>query len=117
MQRALRLRAKQDFSLALTKGKRWANSLLVLRARPNGLPKTRLGFVTSKRLGKAVTRNTVRRRLREVARRTPVKKGWDVVMIAQPAAASADFRQIREAAIALLQRADLLESTAAFDTP
>ncbi len=81
-----------------------------MRALPNGLAQSRLGFSVSKRVGKAVVRNKVKRRLREVLRPVSLKPGQDIVFIARPAAATADFAALREAVLGLLSRAHLVET-------
>src|SRR3972149_3415174 len=58
-------RRRKDFDTVFQEGHVLANRLLVLRTAPNQLPHNRSVFVTGKRLGKAVVRNRVRRRLRE----------------------------------------------------
>ena len=63
MRKQLRLRRRKDFDTVFQEGHVLANRLLVLRTAPNQLPHNRYGFVTGKRLGKAVVRNRVRRRL------------------------------------------------------
>ena len=80
-----------QFSLVLSQGKSWVGRLVVLKALPNELKLSRYGFVTSKRLGKAVVRNMVKRLFRNIMRQTPLKPGWDIVFIARPAAAGASF--------------------------
>ncbi len=65
----------------------------------------------SKRVGKAVVRNRVKRRLRECIRLTPCKPGWDVVFIARSAASEADYHQLKLAIDELTRRAHLLEQT------
>ncbi|MBI4340568.1 MAG: ribonuclease P protein component [Chloroflexi bacterium] len=93
-------------------GRGWTSPLLVLRVHPNGLDVTRTGFSVGRRVGGAVVRNKVKRRLREIVRQLPVKAGWDVVFIARPASAGAPFLQLGEAATDLLTRARLLTSAA-----
>jgi ribonuclease P protein component len=58
-------------------------------------------------LGKAVVRNRVRRRLREIVRRQMpnVEPGWDLVVSARPAAVTATFLQLSEAVADVLRRA------------
>ncbi len=76
----------------------------------NALPLTRFGFVVSKRVaGAAHERNLVRRRLRELARAAlpDVRTGVDVVVIAQTAARTATFQELRLALAQLLLRAQL----------
>ncbi len=89
----------------------WPSRLLVLRAAPNDLEISRYGFSISKRVGTAVVRNRVRRRLREIMRLAPVKPGWDLVLIARPAAASARFDELEKSVAGLLSRAKLLDKT------
>ena len=104
----LRLRRKNDFDAVFKRGRSWHNELLVLRSLPNELDHNRFGFITSKRLGKAVVRNRVRRRLRECIRVLSLSPGWDVVVSAKGAAATADFHQLNHAVTNLLARAKLL---------
>ena len=109
MQKELRLTDKQQFSLVMSKGNRWAHSLAILRALPSGLRGTRFGLVVSKRVGKsAVERNKVRRRMREVLRRAPVTPGWDVVVIARGPARTATYQQVEAGILGLLAQARLL---------
>ena len=84
--------------------------MVVLKALPNELGSNRYGFSVGKRLGNAVVRNRVKRRLREGARLTPTKEGWDMVFIARRPAASADYHTLRDAVEELLGRARLLDS-------
>lgn len=113
MGREQRLRKKREYDVVYAQGRSWANSLLVLRALPNGLAIGRWGFSTSRRLGKAVVRNRVRRRLREVIRFTPLKTGWDLVFVVRSAAACADYSKLRAAVTELLERSQLIANGAA----
>lgn len=108
MRRELRLRGRKAFDAVFQRGRLWSNHLLVLRVLPNGLSHNRFGFVTSKRLGNAVVRNRVKRRLREGVRTLPLEQGWDIVFSGRAAAAQADFHQLKQAAANLLARAHIL---------
>lgn len=112
MKRLYRLREPERFRQVRSAGKSWASPLLVLCALPNGLENNRFGFSVSRRLGGAVRRNRVRRRLREIIRlhRADIGPGWDVVMIARPPAAQANFSTLEAACLTLLKRAQLLLS-------
>ncbi len=109
MDKRERLKARKDFVAVYRKGRAWANRLLVLRALPNGLPNTRRGFVVSKRVGKAVVRNRLKRRLREGLRSLTTVTGRDLVFLARPPAAQASYHDLREAIADLLSRARLLD--------
>ena len=58
-------------------------------------PVARFGFVSSKAVGNAPTRNRVRRQLREIAREVMTEPLGDVVIRALPAAADADWNVLR----------------------
>lgn len=104
-----RLKKTSQFREVYGNGKSWACGLVVLKALPNGLDHNRYGFVVSKRLGNAVTRNRVKRLLREITRSVPVEGGWDLVFIARNRASTADYHQLRKATTGLMRRAKLLQ--------
>jgi len=113
MQREQRLRKRKDFAAAYRKGRIHGNRLLVIRTRPNGGDVTRWGFVVGKAVGNAVTRNRVKRRLREAARRLPAAAGYDVVVGVRAHAAEAPFADLQRSLETLVERAGLLQPTAA----
>lgn len=98
----------QQYALVYRKGSSRASGLVVMKALLNGLTLSRYGFSVSKRVGKAVTRNKVKRWLREILRITPLAPGWDIVFIARPAVASADYASLKRTVEGLLSRAGLL---------
>jgi ribonuclease P protein component len=108
MRKELRLRRRKDFDAVFRNGRAWHNELLVLRTVPNALEHNRYGFITSKRVGKAVVRNRVRRRLKEAVRVLPAKPGWDVVVSTKARAAEVDFHALNGAVIELMTRAGIL---------
>ena len=100
-----RLRRRADFQRLREDGRSRAHPLLVIRVAPNGLPHTRYGVVVSKRVApKAVDRNRLRRRLREVLRRNPATPGWDILLIARGSAAHASFDDLRATTLELERR-------------
>jgi ribonuclease P protein component len=103
-----RLRKNSQFTRVYDRGRTWAGDFVVLKTLPNGLEWNRYGFVTGKRLGKAVVRNRVKRRLREVVRATLAKTGWDVVFIARNRAATASYHELEASVAVLLRRAKIL---------
>jgi ribonuclease P protein component len=103
------LTKREDFALVQTHGRRRGARLMSIKSRPNGLILTRWGIVTSKRVGKAVLRNRVRRRLREIIRGLPLRDGYDVVVTARPETVNAEFVELREVLLRLLAEASLLE--------
>ncbi|MBI4286243.1 MAG: ribonuclease P protein component [Chloroflexi bacterium] len=98
----------EQYRLVYDKGAAWVNSLVVMRAMPNGSGFSRYGISVSRRVGNAVTRNRVKRLLREILRLTPILPGWDMVFIARPAAAGKDYATLARAVKRLLGQARLL---------
>ena len=108
MQRRLRLTGSKRFSQIHRDGSSAANRYLVIRFLPNGLDRSRFGFITSKRIGNAVVRNKVKRRLREAVRQTRVRVGWDAVFIARTGVEKAGYQELKQAADNLLRRSRLV---------
>lgn len=88
-----------------------ANSYLVLYARKNRSQINRVGITVSKKLGKAVVRNRVRRRIREVYRLNEEKflPGWDIVIVARSRAVEVSFQKLNESLLSLAEQADILQ--------
>ena len=87
-----------------------ANPYLVLYARRNRTGQNRVGITVSKKLGHAVVRNRVRRRLREVYRlnEAQFRPGWDIVVVARTRAIKAPFDQLTKAYLSLAEKAGIL---------
>jgi len=81
-----------------------------MKAMPNGSNLSRYGFSVTKKVGKAVQRNRLKRLLREIMRLQSLKPGWDIVFMARSVAVNADYHQLERATTKLLARAQLLEN-------
>lgn len=93
-----RLRTRKQFERVFQQGRRRGRSLLILfhlPRDPDGLP-PRLGLAVSRKVGRAVVRNRVRRRLREIFRlhQNRIHPPCDLVVVARPAAANADYHAL-----------------------
>ena len=90
----------------------YANSFLVLYARKNRTPGNRVGLTVGKKIGHAVVRNRVRRRLREVYRLNEARflPGYDIVVVARSRCIDASFPQLTKAYLALADKAGILRA-------
>jgi ribonuclease P protein component len=105
------LKLSREFDRVRSEGRTTRGSLLMLGVlqleSDAGL---RVGFVTSRRVGGAVVRNRMRRRLREIVRRhqhTLVNGLW-LVVVARPASARATSAALEEEWLRLARRASIL---------
>ena len=100
----------QEFSAIQEHGTNRSTNLVTARFLQTNLDTTRFGLATSRRLGGAVARNRVRRRLREALREMAVsfRPGWDVLIIARPAIVDADHSALVEALRRTLERGGVL---------
>jgi ribonuclease P protein component len=106
----------RDFQIAADKGSKVYDRFLVVNYRARGDTKaTRLGIITTRRLGKAVVRNRLRRLVRESFRLAlpRLKRGFDIVVIVRVKAKKADFSIIQSSFLALMMKAGLFEDARA----
>ena len=98
------------FRRLYAKGKSAASGTLVLYVRRSGGRPTRLGLTVSTKVGKAVVRNRVRRRLREIYRlHSPaVARGWDIVIVARVRAAGAPYAVLERDFLKLADKLGIL---------
>lgn len=110
MQRRLRLSEPADFERLRRDGKAYHHSLLTLSVASNERGYNRYGFIVMKRLGPAVTRNRVRRLLRETVRLLDprLQAGFDIVIIARRGAVDQPFALIQQVVESLMADAKLL---------
>jgi ribonuclease P protein component len=102
------LTKSEQYGLVYEQGSSWKSSLVVMKALPNGLTWSRYGLSVSRRVGGAVVRNRVKRRLREILHSAKLKPGWDIIFIVRPPAASAGFASLEKSVQGLLSQAGLL---------
>jgi len=103
-----RLRRPRDFEAVMRQGRRTRGPMLYLAARPNQLPYSRVGYAVSRRVGSAVVRNRVKRRLREIMRELPIRAGYDIVTVPQHSSVRVSFQELRAATAESLGRLKLL---------
>ena len=105
------LKLNHLFRRLYAKGKSCANGYLVLYCRKNGTDGNRIGLTVSAKLGHAVVRNKVRRRLREIYRlhEAEFHSGWDIVVVARGRAVDAPFDRLTRSYLSLAKKAGILK--------
>ena len=110
------LKQNHLFRRLYRRGQSAANRELVVYCRRNGQGGNRVGLTVSAKLGCAVVRNRLRRRLREIYRlhEGQFRRGFDIVVVARTRAVAADYRRLEQSYLALAGKLGLLRKE---DTP
>ena len=82
--------------------------MLHLTAHSNQRPYSRVGYAVSRRVGGAVVRNRVKRRLRAIMKELPIQPGYDIVAIPQHSSVGESFEAIRRATGRCARRLQLI---------
>lgn len=109
--KSARLLNSREFRKVREKGKSSQGRLLRIGVlKDTEITPSRIGLITSKRVGGAVDRNKIRRRLREIIRadRAKLASGFDIVVVAKSAAAQAAFDDLRAEWLLLARRLSIL---------
>ena len=104
------LKKNSDFHRLYARGKSAVGPFLVVYCRKNREGRSRFGYTVSAKLGHAVVRNRVRRRLREIVRlnRDRLVPGYDVVVVARSRAVDGEYRRLEEAFLKACQKLGML---------
>ena len=108
MEKRYRLQKNRTFQYVYHRGRSVAcRDLVMLIAKGKGM---KVGFSVSKKVGNAVVRNKVRRRLREIYRINEDKRlpGYDLVLVARQRAVTGRFRDMEKEFLRLAKKLQLL---------
>ncbi len=110
MKAEVTVKENYEFRRIYRKGKSAVSPWLVLYCQRNRQGRTRLGVTVSTKLGKAVVRNRVRRRLREIWRlnQEVLQPGWDIILVARGRAVRTSYKKLNDSYLGLLAETGLL---------
>ena len=99
-----------EFRRMYAKGKSGVSSCLVVYYRKNRLGHNRLGVTVSTKLGHAVVRNKLRRRLRAIYRihEAELKSGYDIVIVCRAASVEASYQRLERDFLRIMRKNDLM---------
>ena len=103
------LKKNHEFKRLYSKGKSAATQCVVVYCRRNGKPENRLGVTVSAKIGGAVQRNRVRRRLKEIYRLNEhaLPAGYDIVVVARVRSRYAGYREIEVSVLSAFRKLNL----------
>lgn len=107
-----RLKREKEFEAVFKGGRTLKGKSVFLRYLINGTDKTRIGFVVSKKISKlAVTRNKIKRRMRDIVRlkKDKIKEGLSIVIVSLPSIAKLTYKEIKEDLENLLNKEELIK--------
>lgn len=108
LKRSNTMKRASEFAMVRNAGKSEAGRFLILSTAPLESPSasSRFGIITTKRIGHAVVRNLLRRRVREILRAhaAPLASGLRVVIIVRNRAALTDYAGLEKDFLKLLAR-------------
>lgn len=111
MKKTTTVKENYEFRRIYAKGRSGVSPYLVVYVRPNRRGHNRLGVTVSTKLGHAVVRNRVRRRLREIFRLNQDKltQGYDMIVVARTHAVHAEYRELDRAFLRTCGKLGLME--------
>ncbi len=109
MRAEVTVKENYEFRRIYRKGRSAVSPCMVVYCQKNRQGRSRLGVTVSTKLGHAVVRNRVRRRLREIYRlnREHMVPGYDVIVVARTRAAAAPYRRLEREYLSLLNKLEL----------
>ncbi len=105
-----RLKKKKDFEKVLKEGSFFRTNHLFLKIKKNEINISRIGFIISKKkIKKAVERNRVKRKLREIIRfyLSKIKPGYDMVFGVMSEAEGKEYQELEKTVIQILKKAKI----------
>lgn len=104
MEKNIRLRNNKDFKIVYKRGKSYWNRNFSVVIKPNNLNTKRIGFSITKKYGKAVSRNKIKRRLRHIVdlNLNSLKSGYDIVIIPRQNTLEMNFKDLEKSLLHII---------------
>ena len=112
LKKSNRLRKRYQFQYIYRSGKYISDKAVTLHYVTSKTKCVKVGFAVTKKIGHAVRRNLVRRRLREILRKylSKLKPNYNIILVAKEQILETEFAKLETQVFNLLKRADLLKN-------
>ncbi len=109
LEKKARIRTSKEYKNVFALGKRFSGRFLIMYYIKRKPGENRFGFITNKKIGKAVIRNKVKRRLRAIVRkyRKAVTAKYDVILVARANIGKGSFQEIEKDYVTIMKKAGL----------
>lgn len=111
MEKKFRLRKNAEFKKVYIGGKNFWNRNLILYIKKNKLEESRFGITITKKIGNAVVRNKIRRRVKEIYRLNlhRIKDGYDLILLPKKNVVDISYKELESALIHILKISGMLK--------
>jgi len=111
MEKRYKLRKNMEFKKVYSGGKNFWNRNLILYIRKNKLEESRFGVTITKKIGNAVVRNKIKRRIKEIYRLNMyrIKDGYDLIFIPKKNVVDISYKELESALIHILKLSNMLK--------
>ncbi len=109
LKRVNRLKKRYQFNYVYKSGEHFSSEHLVLYIASSKTKSIKVGFAVTKKVGHAVVRNKIRRRLREIVQKQlpSLKQNYNIIVVAKESVAEASFEKLTLELTKLLKKANL----------
>ena len=107
-----RLRKRYQYKYIYKSGKFLSEKAVTLHFVSSKTKFVKIGFAVTKKIGHAIKRNLVRRRLREIMRKhlPNIKENFNIIIVAKEQILDTEFLSLEKQIFNLLKRADLIKN-------
>ena len=109
LKRVNRLKKRYQFNYVYKSGEHFSSEHLVLYVSSSKTKSIKVGFAVTKKIGHAVVRNKIRRRLREIVQKQlpSLKQNYNIIVVAKDNVSEAGFEKLTQEIVKLLKKASL----------
>ena len=109
LKRVNRLKKRYQFNYVYKSGEHFSSEHLVLYVSSSKTQSIKVGFAVTKKVGHAVVRNKIRRRLREIIQKQlpSLKQNYNIIVVAKDNVSEASFEKLTQETTKLLNKANL----------